>query len=414
MSDSPSVPSGSTADRPFSSRRFRWFFAGWSITMAGSAMSPLALAFGVLAFTHSAGWLSAVLAASMLPRVAMLVLSGGIADRYRRDRVLQLTSLGAGISQACVAILLITAEPPVLLLVPAAANGAFQALSTPTLRGIVPQLVGRRGLQPANSVLASSRNIAQLLGPAAAGLLVTQVGPSWVVGVDALSFLLAAACFARMSLPDLPPRAAHATSMLVELRQGWGYFHARPWIWSVTSAFAVFNAVNAGVWTILGPVIATRTVGATGWGLVLSARGAGALLSTVLMVRLYVRRPMVPAMSMMALAGAPLVLLGLGAGTAWLAAAAFAAGVAAEFFTVAWSTVWHVRVPERMGSRVSSWDEFGSFASIPVGQLTIPALAAAIGDAPVCIAGGALTALAMLLPLTVPSLRQIELHDPSD
>ncbi|WP_328890977.1 hypothetical protein [Streptomyces sp. NBC_00316] len=65
-----------------------------------------------------------------------------------------------------------------------------------------------------------------------------------------------------------------------ELRQGWRYFSSRPWIWSVTLAFAVFDAANMGVWQILGPVIAAGTIGADGWGLVLSARGAGALLAT--------------------------------------------------------------------------------------------------------------------------------------
>jgi len=406
------IPSSSTSlvsEQPLRSPAFRWFFAGWSITTAGSAMSPVALAFGVLAITHSASWLSAVITAAMVPRVAGMILGGGIADRYRRDTVLRLTSLGASISQAGVATLLLTHQNPALLLPPAALNGIFQALTTPTLRGIVPQLASGRGIQQANSLLASARNVAQLLGPAAAGLLTVSVGGGWAIAADAASFLLAAGCFARMSLPDLPPRTTGDPTMLDDLRQGWGYYRARPWMWSVTLAFAVFNAVNMGGWQILGPVIAAHTIGADGWGLVLSARGAGALLATVLMVKLTVRRPMIKALCLMTLNAGPLILLGTGANTLWLAAAAFAAGVAAEFFTVVWSTVWHVHVPERLISRVGAWDEFGSFAPIPVGQLSAPILAAAFGAAAVTITGGALTAVAMLLPLLVPSLRRIEL-----
>ncbi|HVX42297.1 MAG TPA: MFS transporter [Mycobacteriales bacterium] len=403
--------SGPPSAPPFRSPAFRWFFAGWTVTMAGSAMSPVALAFGVLDLTGSAAWLSAVLAAAMVPLVVTMILGGGIADRYRRDRVLAWASGSAGVSQTGVAMVLLTHQQPAYLLPLAAGNGIFQALTTPTLRGIVPQLAGGRGIQQANSLLASARNITRLTGPAIAGLLTVAVGGGWAIAADALSFLLAAGCFARMSLPDIPDRES-ATSMLRELRQGWDYFSARSWMWSVTLAFAAFNAVFAGVWQILGPVIAADTIGARGWGLVLSARGAGALLSTVAMVGLTVRQPMVWALSLMTSAAGPLILLGVGANTLWLAAAAFVAGVAAEFFTVVWSTVWHIHVPERLSSRVGAFDEFGSFASIPVGQLSVPPLAAAFGAASVAIAGGAVTVAAMLLPLCVPALRRIEMSPP--
>lgn len=155
--------------QPHRSPAFRWFF---------TAMSPVALAFGVLELTGSAAWLSAVLTASMVPMIATMILGGGIADRYRRDTVLCLTSLGSGISQTGVAILLLTHQPPALLLPLSAFNGIFQALTTPTMRGIVPQLASGRGIQRANSLLASARNTTRLLGPSAAGLLTVSVGGS--------------------------------------------------------------------------------------------------------------------------------------------------------------------------------------------------------------------------------------------
>ncbi|MFD3618996.1 MFS transporter [Streptomyces sp. NPDC058676] len=399
--------------QPLRSPAFRWFLAGWSISMVGSAMSPVALAFGVLEVADSAAWLSAVLTASMVPMIATMILGGGIADRYRRDTVLRLSSLGAGISQAAVAVLLLTHQHPALLLPLSACNGVFQALTTPALRGIVPQLASGRGIQQANSLLASARNTTRMVGPTVAGLLTVSVGGGWAIAADAASFLLAAVCFARISLPGLPPRAKDGPTMLGELRQGWDYFSSKPWIWSVTLAFAVFNVGNMGIWQILGPVIADDTIGADGWGLVLSARGAGSLLATMVMVKLTVRRPMVPALSSMTLAAVPLILLGTGANTFWLATAAFAAGLAAEFFTVVWSTVWHIHIPERLSSRVSAYDEFGSFASIPVGQLSAPLLAAAFGAAAVAVTGGAVMAAAMLLPLLLPSLRRIELNTPT-
>jgi hypothetical protein len=119
---------------------------------------------------------------------------------------------------------------------------------------------------------------------------------------------------------------------------------------------------------------------------------------------------MAPALSSMSLATLPLILLGTGANTFWLAAASFVAGVVAEFFTVVWETVNYTHIPERLLSRVGAHDEFWSFASIPVGQLSTPILAAAFGTAAVAVTGGGVAAAAMLLPLFVRSLRRIEIN----
>ncbi len=374
-------------------------------------MSPVALAFGVLEVTDSAAWLSAVITAALVPMVGALLLGGGIADRYRRDTVLCLTSLGAGLTQVGVALLLLTHQHPAFLLPLSALNGIFQGLTKPALRGIIANLTAGRGIQSASSLLASVRNATQIIGPTAAGLLTASVGGGWAIAVDAVSFLLAAACFARMSLPDLPPpRSESGSTMLGELREGWDYFSSQPWIWTVTLAFAVFNGFNMGVWQILGPVIAKGTIGAAGWGVVLSARGVGALLASAVMVKLTVRRPMGPALASMSLAAVPLILLGAGASTFWLAAAAFVAGVVAGFFTVVWETVHNTHIPERLLSRVGAHDEFWSFVSIPIGQLSTPFLAAAFGTTAVAVTGGGVAAVAMLVPLLVPLLRKIEIN----
>jgi MFS family permease len=378
--------------------------------MVGSFMSPVALAFAVLEITGSAAWLSAVTSAALVPMAATMLLGGGIADRYRRDIVLRLTSLGAGLAQAGVAVLLITHRHPALLLPFAALNGVFQGLTTPTLRGILSNLAAGRGLQRASSLLASAGNLARIVGPTVAGLLTASVGGGWAIAVDAASFLMASACFARMSLPDPPPRAADGPTMLGELRAGWTYFRTQPWIWSVTLAFAVFNATNMAFWQILGPVIAEDTIGPRGWGLVLSARGVGALLASVVLVKVtLMRRPMRPALTAMALATLPLMLLGAGAGILWLAAASLLAGVAAESFTVVWETVNNTHIPERMLSRVGAHDEFWSSVSSPAGQLSAPILAAAFGTTAVALAGGGVAAAAMLLTSLVPSFRRIEI-----
>ncbi|WP_165553165.1 MFS transporter [Kribbella speibonae] len=404
----------SVSDQPLRSAAFRWFLGGQSISLAGSSMAPIALAFGVLEATDSAAWLSAVMSAALVPMVAALLFGGGIADRYRRDTVLRLTSLGAGCAQAGVAFVLLTHQHPAFLLPLAAFNGIFQGLTKPALRGIVANLAAGRGIQRASSLMASVGNTTRIIGPTAAGLLTASVGGGWAIAADSVSFLLAAVCFARVSLPPLPPRSADDPTMLGAMREGWSYFSSQPWIWTVTAAFAINNGLNMGVWQILGPVIANDTIGAEGWGLVQSARGIGALLASVVMVKLTVRRPMGPALASMSLAAVPLILLGAGANTFWLAASAFVAGVVAEFFTVVWVTVNNTHIPERLLSRVGAHDEFWSFVPTPVGQLSAPLLAAAFGTAAVAVTGGAVAAVAMFVPLLVPALRRIEINRNSE
>ncbi|MFD7057722.1 hypothetical protein ACFWBS_59725 [Streptomyces mirabilis] len=116
----------------------------------------------------------------------------------------------------------------------------------------------------------------------------------------------------------------------------------------------------------------------------------------------------------MSLGALRLILLGVGANTLLLAAAAFVAGVVSEFFTVVWETVNNTHIPERLLSRVGARDEFWSSVPVPVGQLSTPFLAAFFGTAAVAVTGGGVAAVAMLVPLLVPSLPKIEINRNSD
>lgn len=97
---------------PLMNATFRWFFLGRVVSVLGSAMTPVALAFAVLLVPGGTHLLGSVLAAEMVPMLAFLVLGGGVADRYRRDTVLRLTNVGAGLSQAGIAFCVLTESCP--------------------------------------------------------------------------------------------------------------------------------------------------------------------------------------------------------------------------------------------------------------------------------------------------------------
>ncbi|MFC5787492.1 hypothetical protein OHU25_39645 [Streptomyces sp. NBC_00117] len=79
-----------------------------------------------------------------------------------------------------------------------------------------------------------------------------------------------------------------------------------------------------------------------------------------------------------------------------------------------WETASNTHVPERLLSRVGAHDEFWSFVPIPIGQLSTPFLATVFGTAAVAVTGGGVAAVAMPVPLLMPSLRRIEINRNGD
>ena len=390
---------------PLHEKPFRRFFIARSISVAGSAVTPVSLTFSVLQLTGSAKDLSFVVSAQLIPTVALLLIGGGVADRVGQALLLRVTHLGSGLSQAAIAFCLFTRQPIGYLIALAFVNGVLQAFTGPALSGIVPQLVGPEGLQRANSLLATVANATKVIGPSVAGVLVATVGGGWALSVDSASFFVAAIVLALIPVQDR--RKKRDTKLFTELRQGWTFFRSTPWFWSVTLAYTVVNLVQMGAWQLLGPVLARGTFGAGGWGAVLSCRAAGALVMSVLMVRLNVKRPLLAGQLAMTVAAVPLMLLGVNANVVAIGAATFCAGLASSFGSVLWDTALHTHVPNEMMSRAVAYDQFGSYCAIPIGQLSVIPLATAFGARHVALAAGVIFLGSMVAPLALGSVRRL-------
>jgi MFS family permease len=392
-------------DGPLRQAAFRWFAGGRLVSLLGNAMAPVALAFAVLQAAGNDRDLGVVLAAESIPMVLFLLLGGAVADRFSRSTVLLVSHVGAGLTQGAVAVLLLTdryALVPVAAL--AAANGTLQAFTGPALTGIVPQLVGPAVLQRANALLGTSRNAARILGPSVAGVLVATVGGGWAIAFDALTWLVAAACLSRVRLPRPVPGGS---SVLGDVRAGWGEFRSRTWVWVVVAVFSVMNALYVGVWGVLGPVIAEDTFGAGAWGIVLSANAVGLLVVTLVMYRVSTVHLLRAGQLGIAAGGLEMLLLGLGAPVPLLVAAAFVAGLGAGLFGIAWDTSLQEHVPVHALSRVASYDALGSFVATPVGQLTVVPVALALGSTRVAVVSGVLYGVLALAALASRSVRDL-------
>lgn len=384
---------------------FRRFFAGRLVSLLGSSMAPVALAFAVLDASGSGHDLGVVLAAHMLPLLAFLLVGGAVADRFPRRTVLVAAHLGAAGTQGAVAALLMTGHyslPPVAAL--EFLNGVLAAFTTPALRGVVPQLVTKSLLQQANSLLGSAGNATKILGPSLSGVLVVTVGSGPAIAFDAFTFLVAAGFLARLSLTGTADVSQGAT-VWAGIRTGWSAFRAIRWVWVGALSFCLLNLAQTGTWQILGPQLTRQLSGATTWGVVLSVRGVGMLVSSLLMYRLTVRHLLRFGLSAGVLGALPLLALGARSATAWLLVGAFVAGLGSSVTGVAWDTSLQEHVPAHVLSRVASYDDLLSYAAIPVGQLCVGPLAQAFGAFRVCLGAGVVSAAAMLLPLTCAAVR---------
>ncbi|KQW49318.1 MFS transporter [Nocardioides sp. Root1257] len=403
----------STALSPLREPRFRWYFLSRSVNLAGTTMAPVALAFAVLHVSDSPGALGLVLAAHSIPQVVFLLLGGVVADRLGRTLVIQIANVGAGISQGVLAVLLLSGHAELWhFVVLSAINGTLSAMSLPALAGIVPALVPREELQPANVLLSMMRNALAILGPSVSAGLVVTVGPGWALAVDAVTWLVAALLLVPVRLPARASSGVEP-SLVRELVEGWDFFRRTTWLWVVVLAFGFLNVIHAGGLDTLGPVLANETdIGAHGWGLIMSAQAVGLFTMTLLMLRFPLRRPLFTGMIGVALFGAPLVVMGLHPQTAWVMVAAFAAGMGIEVFSLGWNLAMQENVPDEMLSRAYSYDMLGSFVAIPVGQLSFGPLAATFGTQDVLLVGGVVYVVGALLTLTSRSVRDLRRVSP--
>ena len=389
-------------------RNFRFYFLSRLVNGAGSTMGGIALAFAVLEVSRSPSALGLVLAANSVPLVLFLLAGGVIADRFGRTLVIQVCNVAAGLTQLAIAALVISGTAELWqLVVLTALNGVAESISFPALASVMPQLVPRDKLQPANALMSMQRGIVSVLGPTTGGILVVTMGAGWAVAVDGLTFLVAAALLLLVKIPPPPPKAEQ-TTMVAELREGWNYFRSTTWLWVVVLAFGLLNALHSGFNT-LGPVLAVSTdIGEAGWGLVLSAGAVGLLLTTVVMLRLPLQRPLFWGMAGCCLYGVPMVVLGVRPELVVVMVASFLGGAGIEVFSLGWSLSMQEHVPDEMLSRAYSYDALGSFAAIPLGQLAVGPLGGAFGVRPTILVCGVVYAVVCLATLGSRSVRDLQ------
>jgi MFS family permease len=230
--------------------------------------------------------------AAMLPVLVLALPSGALADILDRRRML----IAVQLFQACVAVALAALTvagrmTPALLLTFTFLLGCGVALSLPAYQAFIQDLVPRAQIRSAAALGGVAVNGARAVGPAVAGLIIGQVGAGAVFALNAASFVVFALVLLSLRQPA-PAVEVSPERFASAIRAGQRYVRYSPAVRRMLLRVGLFVLPGAALWALL-PLVASRLLGTgpTGYGVLLAALGAGAVLGADLLPRLGARLP---------------------------------------------------------------------------------------------------------------------------
>jgi len=389
----------------FRHRNYRLFFAGQVISLTGNWITNVAQGWLVYALTHSPLLLGLVTFAGQVPVFFFSMWGGMICDRVDRRRMLILTQSLAMAQSGTLAILALTHQIQVWQIVALALfQGLVNAFDVPARQAMTVDMVGRHDLRRAISLNSIMFNLARMVGPAIAGLLIAVAGPGLCFCLDALSYAAVIASLARMKFPPLPHRR-HAAPWHA-IRQGFAYAWKTREIRSSLLLVAGCSAFGAAYVPML-PAMARDVLhrDSMGLGFLYGAVGVGALAGAYMLLRVPDRHLMLTPRA--AALGFGLSLLAFSQ-SHWYAASLILLMPSAFFLVLlGGSTNSIVQLASRddMRGRVVALYAMGFMGMVPWGSLILGGIAEHLGPAPAIAIGASLCILAAFAGL-VGSIRK--------
>ena len=210
-------------------RNYRRYAAGQLLANTGIWMQRVAQDWLVLDLTDGSPLaLGITVGLQFLPMLLFGLLGGGLADRFRRRRMLLITSSLMGAMALLLGATVLSGLISVpLVMVFAFTLGAIASIDAPARQAFVSEMVDREDLSNAVALSTASFNLGRVFGPAAAGLLIAAVGTGWVFVINALGY--AAVVFALLGIRTSELRSpAPVAKDGGELRAGLRYVWSRP------------------------------------------------------------------------------------------------------------------------------------------------------------------------------------------
>jgi MFS family permease len=266
-------------------RNFRLYIVGQGVSIIGTWMQQVAMAWLVYQLTGSPLWLGLAAFSGQIPVLFLTPLAGSLIDRTNRHRLLLLTQSVAMLQAVVLAVLTLTGAVEAWHVIGLAlVLGTVNAFDMPTRQSFLSEMVGK-GDDLANAIALNSSvfNGARVVGPALAGLLLALTSPGVCFLVNGLSYLAVLGALLSMHLPKRP-RSVPKGRLLGGVRKGIAYAWRSTPIRSLLLLIGLFNLAGMAETTLL-PVISSAVLhgGKKTLAFLAAAAGSGAFAAAVLL-----------------------------------------------------------------------------------------------------------------------------------
>jgi len=388
----------------FRSAPFRALWIGMVVSNIGTQMQIVGQGWLVRDLSAAPVALGLVSLAAALPMIFVTPIGGAIADRFPRRRLLAGTQTGMLLQALLLAGLTLSGRVQLWHIVSLAmANSILLAIDNPTRQALLPDLVTADQLQSAVSLNAAVWSGAALLGPALGGILLAPLSPGGLFLVNAVSYL--AVLYALVALKGVPDRpSARPDPVIAGVANGLRYAGRDGLTRNVLLLLLVGSLFGRSYQTLM-PIFARDVlgVGPDGYGLLLAAPGAGAIVGAFGLAAVRSMRRIDRVMLLGLFCFCILVLLFTISGNfaldlAWL----LAAGISSTVFTASGATLLQLHSPRPLRGRVMSLATVANIGMSQLGGLLTATLATVVG-APLAVGAAAVAAMAVAGLLAAPS-----------
>jgi MFS family permease len=361
---------------------FRRVWFGSMVSSIGTWMEGLGVQWLMAEQTGSTLMLGALAAAQLGPMLVLGLLGGLAADRFDRRNLLLITQttmmlIAVGLA---VAAGLGLARPPVLLAL-GLANGIVMAFNTPAWQVLTPRLVPRDELHRAIAMQGMQFNLARVVGPALAGVLLAQTSAAVLFALNACSFVAVLAAVAATA--PAPPPPGPPAPVARQLGEAFAFVFTRPGPRALFAMLLLLSALAAPLQRMLPLFVAdVFRAGETGYGLLLGLFGAGAVLGGLTLgrwPRWYPRHHLIPLA--MTLTGLCMTLFCTTSSLALAGLWICAAGLVWIWAFSSTMTALQLLVGDAMRGRVMAVVNMAMFGAMPVGSILAAVLGERLADA---------------------------------
>ncbi|WP_250419193.1 MULTISPECIES: MFS transporter [Pontibacter] len=268
-------------------RNYRLFFVGQGISLIGTWMQQIALSWLVYRLTDSVFLLGAVTFSSQIPSFILGPFAGVIADKFERRKVLVVTQALSMLQASTLAALVLTDTIQIWhVLTLSALLGTINAFDIATRQAFVVQMVDQReDISNAIALNSSMFNMARLVGPSVAGLLIAAVGEGVCILINAVSYI---AVIASLLLMQLKPfvREQKEHKVWQSLQEGFAYSYNFAPIKALILIVGLISLFGMP-FSVLLPVFARDILhgGANTLGFLMGASGVGALAGALFLAQ---------------------------------------------------------------------------------------------------------------------------------